>query len=142
MLHAASRLEAGLELTDLEARMVAPLRLLMSQEEVHAFGRLYREETSARSTAAVFPDAIISRPVADGYVMADLAKDLPGLREETLAQANVSVVDVDSAPVGDGSTWDTEEFNAGQAAYGYGVTMVTASAASQPSQDPGANASI
>ncbi|MET9693520.1 hypothetical protein ABZY81_34650 [Streptomyces sp. NPDC006514] len=30
MRHAAARLEAGLELTDLEARMVAPLRLLLS----------------------------------------------------------------------------------------------------------------
>ncbi|MFC0843352.1 hypothetical protein ACFH04_06315 [Streptomyces noboritoensis] len=138
MLHAASRLEADLELTPLEARLVAPLRLLLSEEEVRDFGRLYREETAARSTAAVLPDSLAARSTAEGYAIEDLLKDLPLLREETLAQANVSVVDLDTAAPSEQDTWDTEEFNAGQAAYGYGATVVTASAApALPAADEG-----
>ncbi|MCM2422907.1 hypothetical protein [Streptomyces sp. RKAG293] len=139
MLHAAARLEAGLELTDLEARMVAPLRLLLSEEEVHDFGRVYREENTARSTAAVLPQVLTVRTVADGYSMEDLVKDLPALREEILGQANVSVIDLNTSPQ-EGDSFDTAEFNAGQAAYGYGATLVTASR--PPEQDPGVNASF
>ncbi|MCX5377395.1 hypothetical protein [Streptomyces sp. NBC_00091] len=140
MLHAAARLEAGLELTDLEERMVAPLRLLLPEEEVHDFGRLYREETSARTTAAVLPEVLTRRTVADGYAMEDLIKDLPALREEILAQANVSVVDL-STSTQEGDTFDTAEFIAGQAAYGYGATLVTASEP-PPAEEPGVNASF
>ncbi|MFC8957380.1 hypothetical protein ACFT8P_32795 [Streptomyces sp. NPDC057101] len=139
MLHAAARLEAGLELTDLEARMVAPLRLLLSEGEVHGFGRVYREAADARSTTAVLPQVLTSRTVADGYAMDDLVKDLPGLREEILGQANVSVVDLSTTEPQDG-TFDTAEFIAGQAAFGYGATLVTASA--PPEEQPGVNASF
>ncbi|MFI5617802.1 hypothetical protein [Streptomyces sp. NPDC051567] len=140
MLHAAARLEAGLELTDLEARMVAPLRLLLPEEEVHGFGRLYREESTARTTAAVLPEVLTRRTVDDGYSMEDLVKDLPSLREEILAQANVSVVDLSTSPQ-EGDTFDTAEFITGQAAYGYGATLVTASAP-PPAPEPGVNASF
>ncbi|UPT46759.1 MULTISPECIES: hypothetical protein [Streptomyces] len=136
MLHAASRLEAGLELTEVEQTLVRPLRLLLDEEEVHAFGRLYRQENAAGVTASVLPGTLTGRDVAEGYTAADLLKDLPALREETLAQPNVSTVDLNSPPAGEGDTFDTEEFNAGQAAYGYGATVVTSSA--PPSADPGA----
>lgn len=139
MLHAAARLEAGLELTDLEARMLAPLRLLMSEDDVRDFGRVYREETAARSTAAVLPQTLTSRTVADGYAMEDLVKDLPALREEILGQDNVSVVDLSTATL-QNDTYDSAQFIAGQAAYGYGATLVTASA--PPEEQPGVNASF
>ncbi|MCX5278205.1 hypothetical protein [Streptomyces virginiae] len=140
MLHAAARLEAGLELTDLEARMVAPLRLLLPEEEIRDFGRLYREESAARTTAAVFPEVLNRRTVADGYAMEDLIKDLPSFREEILAQTNVSVVDLSTSPQ-EGDTFDTPEFIAGQADYGYGATLVTASAP-PPAEEPGTLASF
>ncbi|MEU2955638.1 hypothetical protein [Streptomyces xanthochromogenes] len=140
MLHAASRLEAGLELTDVEETLVRPLRLLLDEEEVHAFGRLYRQENSAGVTASVLPGTLTGRNVAEGYTSADLLKDLPTLREETLAQPNVSTVDLSSPLPGEGGTFDSEEFNAGQAAYGYGATVVTSSA--PPPVDPGALASF
>ncbi|MFI1675970.1 hypothetical protein [Streptomyces sp. NPDC020607] len=139
MLHAAARLEAGLELTDLETRMVAPLRMLLTEDQVHEFGRVYREENAARSTAAVLPQVLVGRTVTDGYAMQDLVKDLPALREETLGQANVSVVDLSTSPEQD-DTFDTAEFIAGQAAYGYGATFVTAS--QPPAEEPGVNASF
>ncbi|OKI49063.1 hypothetical protein [Streptomyces sp. MJM1172] len=141
MLHAAARLEAGLELTDLEARMVAPLQLLLPESEVHAFGRVYRDEHTARTTASVLPQVLTGRTLADGYAMEDLVKDLPSLREETLGQANVSVVDLNTSPQ-DGGTFDTEQFIVGQAAYGYGATLVTASAPPPQAREPGALASF
>ncbi|WP_159400345.1 hypothetical protein [Streptomyces sp. XY431] len=140
MLHAASRLEAGLELTDVEETLVRPLRLLLDEEEVHAFGRLFRQENAAGVTASVLPGTLTGRTVAEGYTSADLLKDLPALREEVLAQPNVSTVDLSSPLPGEGGTFDSEEFNAGQAAYGYGATVVTSSA--PPPADPGTLASI
>ncbi|GLW53715.1 MULTISPECIES: hypothetical protein [Streptomycetaceae] len=142
MLHAAARLEAGLELTDLETRMLAPLRLLLSEEEVRDFGRVYREENTARSTAAVFPEVLTGRAVEQGYAVADLVKDLPALREEILAQANVNLVDLDAPAAGE-ETWDSAQFIEGQAAYGYGATFVTASKTTvPPAEEPGVNASF
>ncbi|MFD9452570.1 hypothetical protein ACFWBC_05705 [Streptomyces sp. NPDC059985] len=120
--------------------MVAPLRLLLSQEEVHDFGRLYREENAARTTAAVMPDVLTTRTVADGYAMEDLVKDLLAQRGQVLGQANVSVVDLSTSPQQD-ATFDTAEFIAGQAAHGYGATFVTSSAP-PPEQEPGVNASF
>ncbi|MFF5639416.1 hypothetical protein [Streptomyces sp. NPDC012825] len=140
MLHAASRLEAGLELTDLEETLVRPLRLLLDEEEVHAFGCLYRQENAAGVTTSVLPGTLTGRGVAEGYTADDLLKDLPALREEVLAQPNVSTVDLNSPLPGEWDTFDTEEFNAGQAAYGYGATVVTSSA--PPPADPGALASF
>ncbi|KJY30836.1 hypothetical protein VR45_26780 [Streptomyces sp. NRRL S-495] len=131
MLHAASRLEETL---------VRPLRLLLDEEEVHAFGRLFRQENAAGVTASVLPGTLTGRTVAEGYTSADLLKDLPALREETLAQPNVSMVDLSGPLPGEGDTFDSEEFNAGQAAYGYGATVVTSSA--PPPADPGALASF
>ncbi|MFJ7586900.1 hypothetical protein ACIQZO_05800 [Streptomyces sp. NPDC097617] len=140
MLHAASRLDAGLELTEVEERLVRPLQLLLDEEEVKAFGRMYREETAAGATAAVLPGSLAGREVTQGYATADLLKDLSRVRDEVLAQPNVSIVDVNSAPAGVDGTFDSEEFNAGQAAYGYGATVVTSSA--PPPEDPGALASF
>ncbi|MFD4479463.1 hypothetical protein ACFWPU_25560 [Streptomyces sp. NPDC058471] len=142
MLHAASRLEAGLELTSVEEALVRPLRLLLDEDEVHAFGRLYREENAACVTSSVLPGTLTGRGVAEGYTADDLRKDLPALREETLAQPNVSTVDLHSPPAGEGDTFDTEEFNAGQAAYGYGATVVTSSAPPPADADAGALASF
>ncbi|MCZ1008415.1 glycoside hydrolase [Streptomyces lydicus] len=126
MLHGAARLQAGLELTDLEARLVEPMRGLFSDEEVCDFGRVYQEEAALRPQ--LFPDSLAKRPVEEGYASEDLARDLPLLRAEVAAQPNVSVVDLDAPTAeGQGGTLDSEEFMGGVDAYGHGATMVTAS---------------
>ncbi|MGW0538626.1 hypothetical protein [Streptomyces sp. NPDC003032] len=133
MLHGAARLHAGLELTDLEARLVGPLLRLLSQEEVGDFGRIYQEESATR--AKIFPDALASRPLEQGYAVKDLIEDLPALGEEIAAQANVSIVDLDTPAGGEDGSWDSKEFCQGMGAYGYGATVVTASGHQAPSAD-------
>ncbi|MER7049623.1 Kelch repeat-containing protein [Streptomyces jumonjinensis] len=140
MLHAAARMEAGLELTRLESQLVGPVVRLLSREEVCDFGRVYQEEAAFRGR--LFPDSLATRPVADGYSHEDLLADLPALHEEIAAQANVSVVDLDapdSAGAGgaDGAplSFDSPSFREGMAAYGYGVSVVTASAHQEAAQE-------
>ncbi|MGW1373539.1 hypothetical protein ACWD6P_04570 [Streptomyces sp. NPDC002446] len=124
MLRGAARLDAGLELPDLEARLVQTLRSRMSEEEVHEIGRVFIEEASVRNAPHLFPYTLTSRDLAAGYSVADLFADLPALQSEILGQPNISLVDLD-APIGDRR--DSEEVAAAVDAYGYGATMVTAS---------------
>ncbi|MER6914614.1 hypothetical protein ABT354_23315 [Streptomyces sp. NPDC000594] len=129
MLHGAARLQAGLELTGLEEQLVRPVVQLLSEEEVGDFGRVYQEEAATRSQ--LLPETLAARPVSEGYSVEDLVRDLPGLREEIAAQANVSTVDLAALPPagedGAPAAPDSEEFQQGMAAYGYGATVVTAS---------------
>ncbi|MFF9089874.1 hypothetical protein ACF1BE_26320 [Streptomyces sp. NPDC014991] len=81
MLRGAARVEAGLELTDLEEQMVSLLRVVASEEEVREFGRVFREE-QALGASSLFPAALSQRGLEEGYALADLAGDLPGVREE------------------------------------------------------------
>lgn len=124
MLRGAARLDAGLELTELEERMVACLRVLLSEEEVREFGRVYQQEQSARPSQ-MFPASLTTRGIDEGYALADLVEDLPGLRGEVMAQPNMSLVDLDRRP--GGGSLDSAEFVEGLGAYGHGVTVVTAS---------------
>ncbi|OEJ28925.1 hypothetical protein AS594_35385 [Streptomyces agglomeratus] len=126
MLHGAARLRAGLELTDLEARLVGPMIRLLSEDEVRDFGQVYAQEADSRSR--IFPDALAARPIGEGYTSADLFKDLASLHEEIAAQPNVNVIDL-NAPTdgGEGAGADSQDFRQGMADYGYGATLVTAS---------------
>ncbi|QCX82247.1 hypothetical protein C9F11_44470 (plasmid) [Streptomyces sp. YIM 121038] len=137
MLHGAARLQSGLEPTDLEARLIRPVAQLLSEEEVCDFGRVYQEEAATRSR--LLPDTLAARPVSEGYSIEDLIRDLPAVREEIAAQANVNMVDLDSLPpVGEDSAPaapDSEEFQQGMAAYGYGATLVTAAGHQSVAQD-------
>ncbi|WP_331738944.1 hypothetical protein [Streptomyces sp. NBC_01276] len=123
LLHGAARLEAGLELTDWETRLLAPVRELVPDEEVRDFGRLYQEEQASR--AKVFPDTFSARPLEAGYTLEDVFAELPGVYEEIAAQPNVNVVDLDTRA---DDARDSKEFTEGMAAYGYGATVVTSSA--------------
>ncbi|MFI6475987.1 hypothetical protein ACIBL5_37860 [Streptomyces sp. NPDC050516] len=125
MLHASARLDAGLELTDLEQRLVNALRALMPEEEICEFGRVSREKTALDTAPELFPDSLAARPLEQGYSLADLATDLPRVTEEVLAQPNVSVVDLDH--LAEGASLDTPEFIEAMAAYDGGITVVTAS---------------
>ncbi|MFE2870956.1 hypothetical protein [Embleya sp. NPDC059259] len=127
-LHGAARGAAGLELTDLEARLVGALGAVLDEGELDDFGRVYTEESAGR--ARLFPDVLATRPVDEGYGDEDLARDLPLLAPEIAAQANVRIVDLDAAE-GErvpGSRTD-EEFDRAAAAHGYGAVVVTASGA-------------
>ncbi|MFJ3206067.1 hypothetical protein [Streptomyces sp. NPDC086989] len=130
MLRGAARLEAGMELSDLERSLIDGLRLGMAEDEIREMGRVFTEETSVKGAPQLFPDSLLQRGIAEGYTEADLFKDLPQVRDEVLAQPNVSLVDV--AGLEEGACPDSPEFIAGMADYGYGVTLVTSS---QPAPD-------
>ncbi|MFI1255354.1 hypothetical protein ACH4U6_16445 [Streptomyces netropsis] len=136
MLHGCARLEAGLPLTELEQHLVDALRVGLSEEEVCEFGRVYQEEAVTRGACRLFPESLTTRPLADGYAIEDLAKDLPVVAPEVLAQPNVSVVNLDRLQ--DGEPFDTPEFLAGLADYGHGITVVTADSREEilEGQDP------
>ncbi|MEU5452579.1 hypothetical protein [Streptomyces californicus] len=123
LLHGAARREAGLELTALEAGLTGPVATLLSEEELRDFGRVFAAETATR--AQVFPPSVAARPLEEGYTLQDLIADLPSVREEILAQPNVTITDLD-APAG--SDAEGEELARAMKAYGYGATAVTASA--------------
>ncbi|MCX4751187.1 hypothetical protein OG455_37755 [Kitasatospora sp. NBC_01287] len=127
MLRGAARLDAGLPLTDLEERMLAFLRVVLSEDEVREFGRVWREPESVEHASALFPDTLTTRGIDQGYALADLAKDLPGLRADMPDQPNVNVVDL--ASFDREAEVSSREFAAAAAAYGYGLTLVTDSTA-------------
>ncbi|MYV97642.1 hypothetical protein [Streptomyces sp. SID3343] len=134
VLHAAARLDAGLEPTALEARLVDPLRELFSDEEVRDFGRVYTEAASTRAT--VFPAALAERTIDRGYELEDLWRDLAAVAGEVAAQPNVNVHDLDVPPVVDEEgRSESEEFLQGAASYGFGATVVTASGAERAAPD-------
>ncbi|WP_285500782.1 hypothetical protein [Actinokineospora sp. NBRC 105648] len=133
VLRAASRLDAGLERTDLEAGFLRPLEYVLSVQEIRELGRVYAEEASSRRMDEIFPPALTGRSIAEGYSVADLLKDLPTMTGAS-SQANVNVVDVAS---GEGTqSLDTEEFRQGQKEAGWGVTLVTSSERARQTDKP------
>ncbi|MFD5145088.1 hemopexin repeat-containing protein [Streptomyces sp. NPDC058401] len=121
-LHAAARVDRNLALTDLEQQLVDVLGKVLTEEgEVAAFGRAYTQAT-ARGAVDILPESITSRPVEDGYALADLLTELPALGQEVMAQPNFSIVDV--SRIAPGEPLDSEEFKAGMAEYGRGITIV------------------
>jgi hypothetical protein len=98
MLRGAARLEAGLELTELEQRLVGILRAVLTEDEIAQFGRVYAEEVAAGHAQQVLPDAVNGRDLAAGYTEADLDKDVAALSEEIRSETNLNVVDADGGP--------------------------------------------
>ncbi|MYS80778.1 hypothetical protein [Embleya scabrispora] len=125
MLRAAARLDAGLEPTELEQGMLEFLRVMVPEEEIREFGRVYAQEHAARATGSVLPATLTERAIEDGYEFADLVEDVPALRAESGTQPNLNVVDLDRPE--EGAAADDAGFVAGLGEYGYGVTLVTAS---------------
>ncbi|WP_433257437.1 hypothetical protein ACQPYK_20435 [Streptosporangium sp. CA-135522] len=125
MLRGAARLEAGLELTELEQELVDMLRPLADDdEEVRAFGRTFTEENTA-GTRQILSVTVADRPLTEGYTQDDLAKDIAALSEELRALPNVNFVNIDALAEGD--PLDSEDFLQAMADYGYGVTVVGSS---------------
>ncbi|MFD9302188.1 hypothetical protein ACFWCB_05735 [Streptomyces sp. NPDC060048] len=126
LLHGAARVQAGLEPTDLEARLLQSVTGLLDEEELGDFGRVYLEEASGR--AGVFPDSLATRSTDTGYTALDLAADLTAAGEEIGAQPNANVIDVD-APAADPRGPEAEEYGRAVGAYGYGATVMTSATA-------------
>ncbi|NUK72811.1 hypothetical protein HRW23_32570 [Streptomyces lunaelactis] len=125
-LHAAARLEQGLEPTELEELLLQMLRAGADDDaEVASWGRLFAEQRSVRGGVKVFPAAINGLDVKTGYRMEDLRADLAEVTPEIVAQPNVEIIDVTRTTPGEST--DSEEFLEALAEYGGGVTVLTAS---------------
>ncbi|OIK23703.1 hypothetical protein VT52_030710 [Streptomyces malaysiense] len=120
-LHAAARLEAGQELSDLEAMLATALARLLPGDEVLEMGRAW-EQVRARGGATPFPDRITGLTLGDSYSLADLRADLPAIGKEVLAQPTTNVVRVGDS--GFPAEIDSEEFVSACEEVGGGVTVV------------------
>ncbi|WP_331738872.1 hypothetical protein [Streptomyces sp. NBC_01276] len=123
-LHAAARAEQGLELTELELSILAPVQGVLSEEEVGAVGRVYREERGGDGLAAVLPQAVTSRSLSQGFSLEEYKAALTELLPQIAAMPNVAVVD--RAKLAAGENVDSPEFTAALARHRYGVTGFTA----------------
>ncbi|WP_437971484.1 RICIN domain-containing protein [Sorangium sp. So ce260] len=135
-LHAAARLEAGHELSDLERTLVDALGRGISPEEIKAWGKAYRETKGAR-TREILPDVIAERPIDQPFTMKDLADALPAQVEEVKAQANVRVVDIAKLAPDQELDQRDEAFLAAAKEYGSSFVYFTSSAP-QPEPAPAA----
>jgi hypothetical protein len=122
-LHAAARAEQGLQLTELEQSILAPLQEVLSEDEVCAIGRVYREQHAENQLVAVLPRAVTSRSLSDGFSLEEYKAALTDLLPQIAAMPNVAVVD--RAKLASGESIDTPEFIQALGRYRYGVTTFT-----------------
>ncbi|MFB0629537.1 hypothetical protein [Streptomyces sp. AB3(2024)] len=92
LLHGADRLRQGQTPTDLEQILLNAVGAQLSGAETQQWGRVYRELVDAQGRVALLPERITSRPVTQGYSMADLRQDLPRLQADALACPTVQIV--------------------------------------------------
>ncbi|WP_438007372.1 RICIN domain-containing protein [Sorangium sp. So ce321] len=133
-LHAAARLEAGHELSDLEHTLVDALGKGFGQQEIKAWGKAYRE-TKGAHTREIVPDVIADRPIDQPFTMKDLADALPAHVEAVMAQGNVRVVDIANLAPGQELDQRDEAFLAAAREYGSSFVYFTSSAP-QPEPAP------
>ncbi|MBT2385669.1 hypothetical protein [Streptomyces sp. ISL-11] len=119
-LHAADRLRAGEQATDLEEMLLKVLRAAVPDEEIKGWGQVYREAVTARGRLAGVPEALTGRPVSEGYSLADWAKDLGPAGEEWMAQSNTALIDPEALAAGE--EFDSPEFIEGMREWGFAVT--------------------
>ncbi|WP_331758610.1 hypothetical protein OH787_40350 (plasmid) [Streptomyces sp. NBC_01547] len=100
MLHGADRVRQGQTPTDLERPLLDALRTVVSDAEMRQWGSTYRDLVAAQGQLAMLPEAITSRPVSQGYAMADLGRDIRDIVAEALASPNVQIVDPFAAAAG------------------------------------------
>ncbi|MYR14527.1 hypothetical protein GTY62_38840 [Streptomyces sp. SID724] len=93
MLHGADRMRQGHEPTDLERLLLDAVGSVFSEEEIKAWGGVYREVAGAGGQSAVLPQMFAGRPVEEGYSVEDLKRDLPALVDEAMSMPNTQIVD-------------------------------------------------
>ncbi|MER5807802.1 hypothetical protein ABT143_06335 [Streptomyces sp. NPDC002033] len=77
MLHGADRVRQGHEPTDLEKLVLDAVGTVLTEDELKAWGGVYREALDAGGALAVVPQTFANRTVEEGYSIEDLRADLP-----------------------------------------------------------------
>ncbi|MGW7645474.1 hypothetical protein [Streptomyces bobili] len=120
-LHAAARLDKGLELTGLEQRLVGMLQVaLEDDDEVAAFGREYG---GLREQAAAFPQMVTSRSLEDGLTFADVVSEVNAARKSICAQPMIQIRDISTLDAGESVIGPDQQQAMPQ--YAGGVTVLT-----------------
>ncbi|NBE99612.1 hypothetical protein FE391_39410 [Nonomuraea sp. KC401] len=136
LLHAAARADQGLELTELERSVLAPLERVLGTDHLHAMGRIYHQQLSGGRSAEIVPTSVSSRPLQQGFdeqaYKAAFAEMLP------LVATMPNLAVVNRAHLTDGQGFDSAEFTAALAEHGFGVTGF--SGADDETADPAARA--
>ncbi|MFE2149235.1 hypothetical protein ACFXAO_04280 [Streptomyces lavendulae] len=83
----------GDEPTDLEKLVMDAVGPVLSEEELQAWGGVYRDAAEAGGPLAVVPQTFASRSADQGYSIEDLRGDLPQIIADTMAAPNVQIVD-------------------------------------------------
>ncbi|MFF3018253.1 hypothetical protein [Streptomyces sp. NPDC057939] len=135
-LHAADRLRQGQPATDLEERLLGVLGAALSEEEIRAWGRVYRESVDKLGTGvAVVPASISGRPAGSGFSLSDLASGFAPVASEALAQPNMSVIDPEALAAG--GNLDSAEFLAGMRDAGFGASVFARPASARSGRSAG-----
>lgn len=141
-LHAASRKSKGLELSELEAKLVGSFSLFADDEEISDYGRIFDEAKSQKGTlSTIFPTAVTILSEEQSYTKEDFKRDIKSLIPEITAQSNHQIVDLTKL---DGDCVDTEEYISAVSQAGGGVTIFTAGTASPayPASEESSNVKI
>lgn len=118
MLHGADRVRQGHEPTDLEKLVLDAVGTVLSEEELKAWGGVYREVVDGGGRLAVVPQTFASRSVEEGYSIEDLRGDLPQMIADAMAAPNVQIIDPRAADRHE----DTPEFLAAMRESKFAVT--------------------
>ncbi|MGZ3097296.1 hypothetical protein [Streptomyces sp. H72] len=130
-LHAAARLDRGLEATELEVMLLRTLRAGADDDsEVASWGRAFAEQRSTRGGVKVFPSAVNRLDVEQGYDLETFRADLEEVTAEIVAQPNVALVVVGQE--GREGEQDSEEFVQALAEYGSGLSVYVTAQDMQP----------
>lgn len=92
MLHGADRMRQGHEPTGLEKLLLDAVGSVLSEEEIKAWGGVYREVADA-GQPTVLPRMFARRSAEEGYSIEDLKRDLPDLVADAMSMANTQIVD-------------------------------------------------
>jgi hypothetical protein len=118
-LRAAARSEQNEKLTDLEEQLLGVLRTTGSSDaELAEFGRVFKEQVTARGAGTLFTAEVTERPLSEGFSFDDLAAVLPAPAPEITAQPNFRTVRVDTLEPG--QPLDTADAAEARAEYGGG----------------------
>ncbi|MFF4104360.1 hypothetical protein [Streptomyces sp. NPDC001903] len=119
-LHAAARADMGLELTEWERALLAPLEEVLGQEEVRAIGRVYREQRDTL-TVARFPQVVAHRSFDEPFTAEEFAAQAHAVGKLAADQPNVAWMNRTRLLAGE--PLETPEFTEAAEAYGYGLTL-------------------
>ncbi|MFF0630713.1 hypothetical protein [Streptomyces sp. NPDC004296] len=121
MLHTAARYDQGKPLTDLEKSLLQMMQGFLSDLEIAASGREYRQAVGELGRLDVISAEITSRSPSVGLTWADIRALLPEIGQEALGMANVSVVS--PVALAAGQPLDSASFQAGLHEFGFGTTV-------------------